>query len=238
MNTLKLVDALKQYPTFTLEAFATIIDKDKPYAKLHLHRLKNRHIIKQIQRNVYTIQDDPLIVASRIIWPSYISLWAALRYHNLTEQIPYTIAVVTPRLKRPVAIEVGHIDIIFEKIKPAYFFGFSKIHIQGFEVFMADPEKTLIDAVLLKKISTTEIYSILQEHIKNISAKKIVDYILRTNNHALAKRFGWMLESLDCTYAKHLEKQVYRTLIPLDVSRPPVGDHDKKWGIIVNIRGI
>jgi len=235
MDTLKIVKKLEEYPTFNIDTFANVIDNDKTYAKMHLNRLKNRGIVKQIQRNVYTVQENPLIIASRIIWPSYISLWIAFRYHNLTEQIPNKISVITTRSKSRENIQIMNTTIIFEKIRPLWFFGFSKIKIQDFEVFMAESEKALIDAVLLKKISTTEIYSLLRENIKNISIKKIVDYILRTKNNALAKRFGWMLESLECNYAKKLRKHAYKTMIPLDVTRPITGLKNKKWGIIVNI---
>lgn len=238
MKTLQILKKLEKYPTFDIETFANTIDKDKTYAKMHLNRLKNKGIVKQIQRNVYTIQEDPLVIASRIIWPSYISLWTAFRYHNLTEQMPNKISVITTRSKSCEKIQTMNTTIIFEKICPSWFFGFSKIRIQDFEVFMAEPEKALIDAVLLKKISIDEIYFILKENIKNISDKKIVDYILRTKNHALAKRFGWMLESLGCNYAKRLEKQTYKTMIPLDVTRPIAGLNDNKWGVIVNIGGI
>ena len=235
MKTLMLVKKLEEYPTFNIDTFANIIDKDKTYAKMHLNRLKNRDIVKQIQRNVYTVQKDPLVIASRIIWPSYISLWAALRYHNLTEQIPNKISVITTRSKSYKNIQIMDTTIVFEKIKPSWFFGFTKTRIQGFEVFMAEPEKALIDAVLLKKISTNEIYSILKENIKKISTKKLVDHIIRTKNGALAKRFGWMLETLGYDYTKKLNKQAYKTLIPLDTSHPINGLHNKKWGIIINI---
>ncbi len=235
METLQIVKKLEEYPTFNIDTFANIIDNDKTYAKVFLNRLKNRGVVKQIQRNVYTVQEDPLIIASRIIWPSYISLWAAFRHHNLTEQIPSKISVITARSKSRKNIQMMNTTIIFEKIRPSWFFGFSKIKIQDFEVFMAEPEKALIDAVLLKKISTAEIYFILKENIKNISTIKIVDYILRTENHALAKRFGWMLESLGCRYVKRLKKQAYKTMIPLDITRPITGLNDKKWGVVVNI---
>lgn len=232
---IRIVKKLEEYPTFNIDIFANFINKDKTYAKVYLNRLKKRGMIQKIQRNVYTVHQDPLIIASRIIWPSYISLWAAFRYHNLTEQIPNKISVITTRSKSRESIDIMNTTIIFEKIRPEWFFGFSKIKIQDFEVFMAEPEKALIDAVLLKKISTTEVYFLLKENIKNISTKKIVDYIIKTKNNALAKRFGWMLESLDCKYAKKLKKQAYKTLIPLDVTRPLTGSADNKWGVIVNI---
>ena len=238
MKALQVIKKLQSYPTFGVSTIANIIDKDTAYAKVYLNRLKNKGIVKQIQRNVYTIQEDPLIIASRIIWPSYISLWTAFRYYNLTEQIPNTISIVTTRAKSRENIKIMNTMIVFERIKPSWFFGFSKIKINDFEIFMAEPEKALIDAMLLKKISTTEIYSILKENIKIISTKKIVDYVYRTQNNALAKRFGWMLDSLGYNIAKKLEKQVYKTMIPLDYARSPSKYENKKWGVIVNIEGI
>lgn len=235
MEALKVLKRLEEYPTFDITTIANIIGKDETYAKVYLNRLKNRGIVQQLQRNVYTVQDDPLIIASRIIWPSYISLWAALRYHNFTEQTPNKISVVTTRTKSRGSISIKNTMIIFERVQPLYFFGFSKIRIKDFEIFMAEPEKALIDSVLLKRISVAEVYSMLKENRKNISSEKITDYVLRTQNRALAKRFGWMLSSLGYKSAEKLKKGTYKTMIPLDYSRSVSDIKDKKWGIIVNI---
>ena len=121
METLQIIKKLEKYATFNVDTISNIIDKDKTYAKVYLNRLKNKDIIKQIQRNVYTVQEDPLIIASRIIWPSYISLWAAFRYHNLTEQIPNRISVVTTRAKSREKIQIMNTTIIFEKIQPSFY---------------------------------------------------------------------------------------------------------------------
>ncbi len=233
-----MLERLERYPTFNVDTVANIANKDATYAKVYINRLKNRKLIKQLQRNVYTTQDDPLIVASRTIWPSYISLWAAFRYHNLTEQIPSKISVVTTRAKSRYSISLMNTMIIFERIRPEYFFGFSKIRRNEFEIFMANPEKALIDAILLKRISATETYSILKENLKNLSSNRIVDYILRTHNRALAKRFGWMLSSLGCKNANKLKKLTYKTIIPFDYARSVSGMKNKEWGIIVNMGGI
>jgi predicted transcriptional regulator of viral defense system len=238
MEALKVLKRLEEYPTFDVTTIANIIGKDETYAKVYLNRLKNRGIVQQLQRNVYTVQDDPLIIASRIVWPSYISIWAALRYHNLTEQIPNTISVVTTRAKNRRSISIKKTKVIFERIQPTYFFGFSKIRLKDFEIFMGEPEKALIDAVLLKKISVTEVYFIFKANLNTISIGKTISYIKRTHNKSLAKRFGWMLNSLGCKNAEELETMTYKTMIPLDYSRPMSGLKDKKWGIIVNIGGI
>ena len=235
MNTIQVLKRLATYPTFNVNTVANIIEKDIPYTRLYLNRLKQRKIVHQLQRNVYTVQEDPLIIASRICWPSYISLWAALRYHNLTEQLPHTITVITTQIKSRREISLPNTRFIFEHIRPVWFFGFAKITISDFEVFMAEPEKALIDALLLKRISVSEIYSILQHHLRDLSTERLVEYILKTQNQALAKRFGWMLSSLGDQNAVKLKQLTYGTVIPLDYSRPFKGKKDSYWGIIINI---
>ena len=235
MNTIQVLKRLAAYPTFNVDTVATIIEKNLPYTRLYVNRLKQRNIIQQIQRNVYTVQEDPLLIASRISWPSYISLWAALRYHNLTEQLPHTITVITTQMKSRREISLPNTTIIFEHVRPQWFFGFTKIRISDFEVFMAEPEKALIDALLLKRISVAEIYSMLRTNLNDLSTEHLVKDIVKTKNQAVAKRFGWMLDSLGCQNAATLKKMTYRTILPLDYSRPRKGKKDSDWGLIINI---
>lgn len=235
LGTIRVLKRLERYSTFDVATVAGIIGKDTAYAKVYLSRLKERGLVQRLQRNVYTVQSDPLVVASRVTWPSYISLWAALRYHNLTEQLPTKISVLTTSAKGLRYIFMVNTEIVFERIRPVHLFGFSKVRVGDFEVFMAEPEKAMIDAVLLRRISVSEIYSILKENLKTLSTGRLQDYALRTRNKALAKRFGWMLESLGCG-ARNLRKMAYKTPIPLDYARPPSGKKDLKWGLIINVR--
>ncbi|MEM2875170.1 MAG: hypothetical protein QW567_04045 [Candidatus Hadarchaeales archaeon] len=234
LKTIRLLKRLREYPTFSLATVASFIDKGTAYAKVYLSRLRRQGLVHRLQRDVYTVHRDPFLVASRIIWPSYISLWAAIRYHNLTEQLPNVISVLTTARKGLRAISMGNTSIVFERISPAYFFGFSKVLHEGLEVFVAEPEKALIDAVLLKRISVSEIYSILRERLKYLSVERLSEYILRTRNRALAKRFGWMLESMGCD-VEDLRRVIYRTTIPLDYAGPLSGRKDRGWGVIVNL---
>src|SRR5271157_101519 len=164
LETFHVLKKLETYPTFDVASIANITGADTGYARLYLNRLEKKGLVQKIQRNVYTTQKNPLVIASRIIWPSYISLWSALRYHDLTEQIPHEISVLTTSAKSRKTISTMNTTIVFHRIKPEYFFGFSKVLIDGFEVFMAEPEKAIVDAVLLRKISFSEIYSILSEN--------------------------------------------------------------------------
>jgi len=234
VETLRILKRLEKCPTFNLATLSNIIKKDPAYTKVYLNRLRKKGLVRKLQRNVYTTLEDPFIVASRIIWPSYISLWSALRYHDLTEQLPNEISVLTTRAKSRRVIAMANTRIVFERISQSYFFGFSKIRAADFEVFVAEPEKAVIDAVLLRRISVSEIHSMLKDNLKALSTERLIGYVQRTRNKALAKRFGWMLESLGCD-AGELEGMTYKTVIPLDYARPASGVKDERWGVIVNV---
>ncbi|MCQ8898325.1 MAG: hypothetical protein NQU48_02650 [Hadesarchaea archaeon] len=62
--------------------------------------MKREKLIREIERNKYTLHEDPLLIASSITWPSYISCWAALSHHHLTEQLRTAIHVVTTRSRK------------------------------------------------------------------------------------------------------------------------------------------
>ncbi len=236
-ETFRILKKLESHPTFGVEAISSLLKTDADYAKVYLNRMEKKGIIQKIQRNVYTVQKDPLVIASRIIWPSYISLWSALRYYNLTEQLPNEISVLTTSAKSRRIIEFMNVTIAFNRIKPEYFFGFSKVLIGGFEIFMAEPEKAILDAILLKKASFSEVYSIMKENSRKLSMKRFVEYTIATGNAAASKRIGWMLDSLGFSIAAKLRPMAYRTPIPLDYARPHSGGVNGKWGVIVNIGG-
>jgi len=236
MQTIHAIKILEKYPTFNVSTLADILNKDNNYAKVYLNRMKNKGIVHKIQRNVYAVNTDPLIAASRIIWPSYISLWEALHYHGLTEQIPHEICVLTTCTKSLKLITMGNTRITFKRIMPKYFFGFSKVHIKNFEVFMAEPEKAIIDAALFHEISFSEICFIVKENKDKISGNKMTDYVYRTKNRALAKRFGWLLENVGYKPTEKLKDLSYKTIIPLDYAMPNSGTRDRKWNVIINIK--
>lgn len=234
-ETYGVLKKLESYPTFGVDTIANITGAKAGYARLYINRLEKKGMIQKIQRNVYTVQKDPLVIASRITWPSYISLWSAIRYHGLTEQLPNEISVLTTSAKSRKAVSVIGTSIIFTRIKPEYFFGFSKIIIDGFEVFMAEPEKAILDMVMFKKSSLSEVYSIMEENAGVLSLEKLADHVVRAGNAAAAKRLGWVLDRLGSAAAKKLLPMTYGTSIPLDYARPLSGVTDHKWGVNKNM---
>ena len=172
----ELINALKRYPVFSVRDIASILNKSREYSYLIAYRAKKAGAIKEIEKGKYTFEDDPFAVASWIVWPSYISSWAALSYHKMTEQLPFTIHVVTTRRRKKKTAIFGNAKIEFIKIKKSAFLGFKRISYQNKEVFIAEKEKAIIDGIAAKKISLAEAGEIISKNRRKINMRRIFLY--------------------------------------------------------------
>ena len=235
MKKIELLRELTKYPVFDNKRVRALTGKSGAYAKLFVYRWKKEGLIKEIERDKYTVHEDPLLIASNLTWPSYISGWAALRHHNLTEQLPTAIHVVTTRARKQRKIEFGAARIVFIRVKPRSFFGFEKIQLGGLDVFMAEPEKALIDSALLRQASFSEVADVTRSNLKSLDVGKLVDHLLKIENGALARRFGYLLEKLGAKAQGKLRKFVGRSYTRLDYAMPAEGKKDERWMVMDNV---
>lgn len=229
MKKLQVLERMQKEQVFTsslLKPFGI------SYANLYLHRLKKQELVHRIEKNVYTVHADPFLVASRIVWPSYISCWGALKFHNLTEQVPFSLHVVMRHYKKKIVFKNTQIFFIFSKDRN--FFGYEKVSYQGFEVFVADREKAIIDCALFKKSSFSELMEIVENHLKELDIGKFIRYLKRTGSKSLIKRFGWLLDSLGEDKYIGLKRYIDKVYIPLDYAGKRKGIKNKKWMVIEN----
>lgn len=129
---------------FRLADAARIIGKDRRYAALFLSR--NSKIKSAVGGIYYTEDATEYDVASRIVYPSYVSLISALRFHNLTEQMPRIIYVLSYKRHRPVPVLNGF-SVEFKEIKREMMYGYGRVD----GVFVASPEKAVIDMLYLNE---------------------------------------------------------------------------------------
>ena len=223
MKKLEILDKMRKEPIFNsglLKSFS--ID----YANLYLHRLEKQKLIQRVEKNIYTVYSDPFLIASRIVWPSYLSCWSALKFHNLTEQVPFSLYVIIPYYKREIIF--GNTQILFISSKNRNFFGYEKINYRGFEIFVADKEKAIIDSALFKKASFSELMEITKNHLKELDLGKFLRYLKKTGNKSLIKRFGWLFDSLGKDMYLRLKRYIDKVYIPLDYARERKGIKKKE----------
>ena len=225
MKTILLLKTLENYPVFTESDVAKLENKNQPYARTLLYRLQKKGYIKRIERGKYTCHNDLMIVASYILTPSYISLWSAFKYYNLTQQQPQTISIIS---KKP------HKDIIINNTKikfnvTKHFFGYKKERYRDFDIFVAEKEKAIIDALLFKMPIQDIAESIIDE---SINYKKLVAYAKKTENHSLIKRLGYILQNKKG--GSYGLKAFDNNYILLDYFHKKIGKKNKEWKLIVN----
>jgi predicted transcriptional regulator of viral defense system len=235
MNRPEVLEDLGRLPVFTSREAKTLLGSSSAQTNLQLHRMRSAGLIYEIEKGKYTLHRDPFLVASRIVWPSYISFWSALRYHDLTEQVPQAVWVVTSRRRKRSRLRFAGAEIFFTVTKQRNLFGYDKKVLRGFEVFIADPEKAVVDSLLFRKISVQEIHDILRHSIGRLRPARIIDYAARTGNRALARRLGLMLERLGADFSDRFAGRIYPQSVLLDPAASPKGRLDQKWKVIENV---
>ncbi len=192
MKAMELLEKLKTKPVFKVQDVERIAYSDRSYARLTLNRLKKRGLVKKIRKNAYTTKDNILVITSNIIYPSYISFWSASYFLGYTEQIVNTMQIATTRRIKPIKFEKYEIRFIPLR----HFFGYKKIRTNEGEIFIAEDEKLLIDALLKPKEcgNFDEIEKMFED--TKISEKKIMEYLKKINKQVVIKRVGFLLEKI------------------------------------------
>ena len=225
MRSIILLKKLENYPLFTEKDLAKIINKSPKYVKTLLYRLNKQDFIKRIERGKYTLYNDPLIFSTYIMIPSYLSLWTAFRYYNWIQQQPFEIFVVSHINKK--SIRFQNTKIMFFKTK--HIFGYKKERYSDFDIFIAEKEKAIIDALLFH-LPIEDIINALED--KEIDFIKLAEYSKRTKNVSLIKRLGYILEKKKNNSCGL--KALDNNYIPLDYLKKKKGKKDSKWKLIIN----
>lgn len=191
MKSRELLLKLRNYVVFTASDIEKITGKSRHYAYLWLQRLKKSDLAYEIEKGRYTVHTDSFLVASRIVWPSYVSGWAALQFHHLTEQLPNVIEVVTTRSRKRRKISFMGVEIEFSRVREPHFFGYEKIDYKRCSIFLADKEKAMLDGMLLKHLSPSEFADILKKNRKSISTARLKKY-----SKGMSKNFSSKIKKL------------------------------------------
>jgi predicted transcriptional regulator of viral defense system len=223
-----LLEELGTYPFFTLNDFVRIAGRPPAYCWTYLSRLKRDGLVFSIERGKYTVHEDPLVFSTSISPPSYISFWTAMRFHGLTEQLPSDVMVASPRSKKTIAFRGTNIR--FFRTKEMW--GFAKQRYSGFDIFVADKEKCVIDSLLLKNVPFDEIANAVRD---GGFGREMADAAIRCGSMSVMKRLGYMMEKSGLGTGE-MEKRLDGNYVPLDWNRPGKGSRCRKWMIIENRR--
>ncbi len=108
-------------------------------------------------------------LANIIRKPSYVSLWAALQYYNLTTEAIHSVTSVTPKVTRNYQTKVG--DFTYQSIKKELFADFSLVKGKH-DFFIASPSKALFDLLYFR---TRQFRGIKLKEIKTLVGELRID---------------------------------------------------------------
>ncbi len=175
-------------PSFTTKQAAAFIGSMN-YAKVFLSKLVAKGQVQRLARGYYTVHEDPVIYASSIIYPCYISNLYAFSHYGVTTQLPVRLEVVAPKNKLLEDVELIRSNTIW---------GFKQINYRGFRIFIALLEKAILDSILTQRVALSEIQNaiasadmlLLEEFALKlpVSDMKKVGYVVQSA--------GFMLEEL------------------------------------------
>ncbi|ARD84735.1 hypothetical protein FAD_0835 [Ferroplasma acidiphilum] len=162
---------------YNVNEFANLIQKNNKVAIVYMNRLvRNNLATKPVNGKISFINDD-FIMASQLIYPSYISTNSALLFHKLAQQVPGKVECVTTIN----SINYNKLGISYHKIKPELFFGYKRYNYNNSYIFVANPDKAVFDGLYLNIFSENDInefknnidFSDLIRNLKNIKIRKI-----------------------------------------------------------------
>ena len=113
--------------------------------------------------------------------------------------------------------------------KTRHMFGYKKERYADFDIFIAEKEKAVIDALLFKIPIQDIIYALESEEL---NFEKLAEYAKKTNNSSLIKRLGYILQTKkEKNYGL---KALDNNYIPLDYLNKKKGKKDSVWKLMIN----
>ncbi len=179
MNERQFLEFAEQTPVFTTKQVAAALG-DQAYSWVFLNRMVERDLIRRLRRGYYTVQEDPVIYASHIFHPSYISLWYAFQHYGATTQLPARIEVMARKAEVMEKVEL---------VRTREMWGYGQINYSGHRIFMADLEKAIIDAIETGRVPADEIMNA----VVKADPEKLEEYALRMPITSMRK-IGYVAE--------------------------------------------
>ncbi|MFQ5721580.1 MAG: hypothetical protein ACE5GI_03735 [Candidatus Aminicenantales bacterium] len=133
------------------------------------------------------IHPSQIFLANALYSPSYVSTTYALGYYDLIPERVVDLTSVTTKKTAKFANPIG--TFLYQHLRTHLFFGFVEIKDEnGFPVFIAEPEKAVLDFIYLNlrdfKDKDEDVFSLSFrfQNLEMLNKRKIMEFARRYNN--------------------------------------------------------
>lgn len=190
---------------------AAILGVSRIAASKTLARWTSNGWLSRVRRGLYVtvplesrsadpVLEEPWIIAERLYSPCYIGGWSAAEHWDLTEQIFYTIIVMTTRKQRSREPVIKGQRFMLRTMQEKALFGLKPAWCGQVKVFVSDPSRTVLDMLndpLLgggARPTENVLADYLRPEVRDLP--RLIDYAKRLGNGAVFKRLGFFLERM------------------------------------------
>lgn len=217
-----------------------------------LGRLVRKGWLQRLERGLYMIipleagperlwSENAFVLASNLISPGAVAYWSALRFWNMTEQIPQVHFIQTTKRKK--AIFIQGVKFQFITIADRYFFGITTRKIENLPITVTDREKTIIDAVSRPDLcgGILQLTQSMQSSLNSLDWEKVDKYIAQWGGGVIAKRIGYLVETLSLPIPdrelklKNWQSFISKGISLLEPGAGRTGPVVTRWGLQINV---
>ena len=180
MHYVKLSSALRRHKMylFTSRDLENLFPSEKAKTiKNNFTRWLSKGYFVRLKRDLYEFVEQgtdlkipDLYVANKLYGPSYVSLETALSIYSIIPDIAAGVTSVTTRPTRTFKNKYG--SFFYRTCKVEVFTGYRLMLYEGFKVYIADKEKSLVD-FLYYRLRSTNSLDFEEERINKKILKKI-----------------------------------------------------------------
>ena len=180
----KFLEKKKYYVFSYADLFSIYPNETKDNVKKIVYRWKKTGLVAPLKKGLYelTYPEDlsipDMYIASKLYSPSYVSLETALSRYSIIPEVSMAVTSITTKPTRK--FKNKHGLFIYRTVKINCFIGYQTEKHAGFDIFIAEPEKALMDFIYFKSLHDKN-YDFRDERFdKNIIAglnkKKLNEY--------------------------------------------------------------
>jgi predicted transcriptional regulator of viral defense system len=238
---------------FTPDDLATLLNIPKQRAYELAARMAKANLARRVKRGLYALlpatdwsstsrysvnwfETAAQIMSSR---PYFLAYYSAMQIHQMIQHPLRTVFVASTSRQR--SVKVGPVRFRFITLIRRRFFGYGPYPIrEGWRIETAHLERTFIDCVDRPDLcgGIEEVFGGFRRRHKELEPDRLLTYVLKFNQPAVARRLGFLLESVgypNVSVLWDLQELVSRhgEYVPLVPGQEQGGERNRRWRLVL-----